>query len=457
MNNFNSSLRVGAYSLLCFIAMLLPAKNVPGESSNSPVYIIFDGSNSMWGQLPDGARKIVAAQEAFSQLESEFFEDREVALRLYGHRRTRDCSDTELVIPFNASNNIRGQISTAINKVKPRGKTLITQSLKKALDDFNGREGDILLISDGVETCDTDPCELVRAWRDQNVDIRIHVVGLGLLEAAREAMQCISTASGTTYRDANNAEELSQALNKVSESMADPSRGISDTEPAGVTVTAVDENGNTVPVTGTLSKPGQQSTGISSDKSYDIEGGEYLIYAGVPTSDGQPYRPISQQVTVSESGSTEIEVKLQRPPVIRTQFLENGKEVPGVAVEGITSFQKALSLLPARDYFVKPGAYEFTVDDGNGGQSLQVQINPGDDKTLVFEQTGKIDTTLDVVDKEGRQKFQELWQNGELRFKVEVRNGVQIQAGKYRLISRSFAAPYLKDTVRVAGGVEQAR
>mgnify|MGYP001066788994 CR=1 FL=1 len=74
-----------------------------------------------------------------------------------------------------------------------------------AQEDFGDREGDILLISDGIETCDPDPCDLVQDWHDSGIDIRVHVVGLGLTDMARGAMQCIADASGTTYLDAQSA------------------------------------------------------------------------------------------------------------------------------------------------------------------------------------------------------------------------------------------------------------
>ena len=54
------------------------------------------------------------------------------------------------------------------------------------------RPGEIILISDGIETCDEDPCELVRSWAEKDIAIKVHVVGLGLDEKERTAMQCIA-------------------------------------------------------------------------------------------------------------------------------------------------------------------------------------------------------------------------------------------------------------------------
>jgi Ca-activated chloride channel family protein len=197
------------------IKLILPALLLACTTSfaaERPLYIIFDGSNSMWGELDDKTHKIDAARRAFAELEPGILDNRELALRLYGHRRARDCSDTELTVPLGDSTNTLAAITEQINSVLPRGKTPITRSLTAALTDLDGRSADILLISDGIETCDADPCQLVQQWRDQDVDIKVHVVGLGLTDASRSAMQCIADASGTRYLDANNATELGLAI-----------------------------------------------------------------------------------------------------------------------------------------------------------------------------------------------------------------------------------------------------
>jgi Ca-activated chloride channel family protein len=127
------------------------------SSASRPLSIIFDGSNSMWGELPDASRKIEVAKEVFADLDPTLFENREVSLRIYGHRRAGDCSDIELAVPLAPAARALATMAERIDGVTPRGKTPITRSLQAARDDLGDREGDILLISDGIETCDPDP------------------------------------------------------------------------------------------------------------------------------------------------------------------------------------------------------------------------------------------------------------------------------------------------------------
>lgn len=203
--------------LLAVLIVLAPAA-VPGlaqDTDSRPLSIIFDGSNSMWGELPDASRKIEVAKEVFGDLDPALFANREVSLRIYGHRRAGDCADIELAVSPAPADQALGAMAERIDGVTPRGKTPITRSLQAARDDLGEREGDILLISDGIETCDPDPCDLVQTWRDAGVGIRVYVVGLGLTEMARGAMQCIAEASGTRYLDSNSADELAEAIERT--------------------------------------------------------------------------------------------------------------------------------------------------------------------------------------------------------------------------------------------------
>ena len=56
------------------------------------VMVVFDGSNSMWGQI-EGTAKIEIARGVMDNLLGDWTEDRNVGLMAYGHRRRGDCGD----------------------------------------------------------------------------------------------------------------------------------------------------------------------------------------------------------------------------------------------------------------------------------------------------------------------------------------------------------------------------
>ena len=72
-----------------------------------------------------------------------------------------------------------------------------------------------MLVSDGEETCDRDPCQVVQDLANQGVKVRIDTIGFRVDDGARKQLGCIASASGGEYRDASNAAELADSLNVV--------------------------------------------------------------------------------------------------------------------------------------------------------------------------------------------------------------------------------------------------
>ncbi len=442
-----------AFCCYFFTCLLYAEQAAP----NSPVYFIFDASNSMWGELPDKSRKIESAKQVFKRLDANLFSGREVALRVYGHRRVKDCSDTELVIPFTNSKKSKQKFSQVIKNVTPRGKTPISRSLSAALNDFGDRKGEIILISDGIETCDVDPCELIESWNENDVQIRVHVIGLGLTEQAKTAMQCISEASGTQYRDASNIVGLSEAIVQVVETPPPeptmPALAEQKTGPE-FKIIGVDGTGSFLPVAGVLSQQGIETENIESNHRYTFAGGEYSITVGVPTVNSEIYRPVTKTIKIQEYGRTRLTVVLERPPMIRTKFMQGETEIHGSIAAGFVGGKEIFKLRPGEDYYISPGDYVFkaNVDKDNTDLAVSEHIFAGDDKDIVFNLVKTVHTKFKVYDKKtGKtlRQHQELWQDGVRKYKIHYSNGAKVQPGKYKLLSHSFLTPYTIEEVEV--------
>ena len=453
--------------LLFYAAFASAGSSTVAQEHSRALYIIFDGSNSMWGELPDKSRKISAAKSVFRGLDPALFAGREVALRLYGHRVASDCADSELSVPFTPAESGFAQINAEIDAVSPRGKTPITRSLKAALEDFGDRVGDILLISDGIETCDSDPCDLVRSWRESDIDIRVHVIGLGLSDLSRNAMQCMANASGTQYFDARNADEFSAAIMAAVSSKpiqtGDPDPEFQPGRPE-FTISAVDDDGNYVPVQGTLvavKEPGEQEAlTVVSNRRYVIPAGLYKLLAGVPTASGDLFRPVHRDIEVSASEPTNLRIVLQRPPMIRTRFLAAGVETHGAIATAYDNDSKAkntelFKLRPREEYYVMPGSYLFksTLNADNSTLVASALISEGDDRTIDFDVIRTV-RAMFVVKPEGSDKLlrqhQQLYQAGELKYKIHYNNGGDVQPGIYTLRSDDELTPYEVNAVEIS-------
>ncbi|MEM7193908.1 MAG: hypothetical protein AAF402_03095 [Pseudomonadota bacterium] len=425
------------------------------QSQDRPLYLIFDASNSMWGELPDKSRKITTAKSVFNQLEPSMLANRPLALRLYGHRRKSDCSDTELAVPFDDSADTLDAISAKINSVSPRGKTPISRSLTAALEDFNGKPGDILLISDGIETCDDDPCALVQSWRRNNIDIRVHVVGLGLTEVSRNAMSCIAEASSAQYTDADSAKDLELAIIKTAGTPLEPGtpNPTPDQDEPEFHVSGVDANGAYLPVSGLLRASDGTTSEIKSSRRYVFEGGTYEMTVGVPTVNGILYKPITQVVDVSATGTTHITVELIRPPVIRTLFVQSGEEIPGVLTRVENGEGQNFNLRTGEDYFILPGNYNFSAELNQDNKiTVTESVVSGDNKDIVFDVIVTVNTRFEVYagNSEKPLRFnQELWQHGKKVYDVHIHNGADIRPGTYTLRADDALTPYVFDGVTI--------
>ncbi|MEL6645399.1 MAG: VWA domain-containing protein [Pseudomonadota bacterium] len=184
------------------------------------VMVVFDGSNSMWGQI-DGLSKIEIARDVMDNLLGDWVDERRVGLMAYGHRRRGDCGDIEVLVTPGAAE--RGAILDRIAGITPTGKTPLTDAVQQAAEalSYEDSPATVVLISDGVESCERDPCALARALEQGGVGFTAHVVGFGLgREEDTRSLACIAEATGGQYITAANADELGDALSAVGSAVA---------------------------------------------------------------------------------------------------------------------------------------------------------------------------------------------------------------------------------------------
>jgi hypothetical protein len=82
-----------------------------------------------------------------------------------------------------------------------------------AFSDFKTCQGSkvIILITDGADTCNGDPCTVIKQLLPRyGIKIKVDVVGLSLHREpqARDQLKCVAEKSGGKYFDAKTAAEL---------------------------------------------------------------------------------------------------------------------------------------------------------------------------------------------------------------------------------------------------------
>jgi len=145
----------------------------------------------------------------------------EMALRVYGHQSQvppQDCGDTKLEVPFYKGNGKKIQLT--LTSLRPKGTTPIAYSLQKASEDFpdSKTRNIIILITDGVEACDGDPCAVSRDLQQKGIILKPFVVGIGLDPDFKETFNCVGRYYDATdeakFKDVMGVV-ISQALNNT--------------------------------------------------------------------------------------------------------------------------------------------------------------------------------------------------------------------------------------------------
>jgi len=181
------------------------------------ILFIFDASQSMWANMA-GERKISVAQRLLSQaLDSlKGLENVDVALRVYGNRTdinqgAQDCEDTHLEVPFEDDNI--DKIKHVLKSTQPKGTTLIARSLEATEGDFPACttcRNVVILITDGIEACDGDPCAVSRALQLNGVILKPFIIGLGMGKEYDKYFRCIGE-----YYDASTPAAFKNILSVV--------------------------------------------------------------------------------------------------------------------------------------------------------------------------------------------------------------------------------------------------
>ena len=180
----------------------------------------------MNARLPDGQTRIDAAKKAVADLVSRMDASTRLALRAYGHQsptQKKDCKDTALLVGFAPVASNRAEVIAQAQALQARGYTPITHALTAAAQDIASEESGeriVVLVSDGQETCASDPCIAARALAAADAKLVIHTIGFGVGAAARTQLQCIANVARGSYFDANSAAGLTSTLGKAAQTKA---------------------------------------------------------------------------------------------------------------------------------------------------------------------------------------------------------------------------------------------
>lgn len=186
-------------------------------TAGDKLLFVIDFSNSM-SEYINNQTKANQVKELMATILPQISPDTKVGLRVYGHTCNfvayNACRSSELLIPLGLNNSV--QIASELHRLRPRGMTPITYSLKQAVKkDFNGMEGikHIILLTDGGENCDESPCDYAISLMKQRRDIKIDVIAFDVADSEDLAqLKCTADVTGGSFSEADTKAELFRSM-----------------------------------------------------------------------------------------------------------------------------------------------------------------------------------------------------------------------------------------------------
>ena len=211
-----------------FLALIftLTCLGLAKAEDGSRVILILDASGSMRAKI-NGVSKIDIAKEVVGKIVAGWKPEDELGLVVYGHRKKGECADIETVKepgPLNAA-----EYMAAVNAIQPKGQTPMTQAVKQAAEalQYTEKKATVILVSDGIENCNADPCAVAADLAKTGVELKVHTVGFGLdNKGAVAQLKCLADKTGGTFTIANNADDLLKALTKTVQAKPEPTPAI---------------------------------------------------------------------------------------------------------------------------------------------------------------------------------------------------------------------------------------
>ena len=188
--------------------------------NSSPVIFIYDSSGSMWGQI-DGTSKMEIAKSVLTEAVNSLDDQQQIGFVAYGHRNEADCEDVETLV--DVENGTKEKVVESLTGIKPLGKTPLAYSAKLVIDRLRetGLKSTVILITDGIESCDGNICDVINAAKKEGIEFRLHIVGFGLKEGETEQLKCAAESGDGNYYDAADAKGLSEVLDEATKTTVD--------------------------------------------------------------------------------------------------------------------------------------------------------------------------------------------------------------------------------------------
>lgn len=190
------------------------------KSAGDKLLFVVDFSNSM-SEYIEHQTKVNQVKDMMAYILPKISKDTKMGLRVYGHTCNliafQACRSSELVVPLGLNHS--SSILNELKRLRPKGMTPITYSLKQAVKkDLQGLDGTkhIILLTDGGENCDESPCDYAIELMKKRRDIKIDVIAFNVHDDDDLAqLRCTADVTGGQFSEADTKAELFRSMENM--------------------------------------------------------------------------------------------------------------------------------------------------------------------------------------------------------------------------------------------------
>lgn len=215
--------RCAAAMLAFTLALGIPAdggRAAETEADSKPnVVLVLDSSRSMWGQI-EGVNKVVSARTVIADMAKSSGGKLNLGLVAYGHRKSSGCDDIETLLPL--GQHEPDAVEKSVKSIKPKGSTPLADALRHAADaaGYKERKAALVLVSDGLDNCDRDPCAAAAELEKQGLDLTVHAIAFDRHRKEKlVALSCVAEKTGGSFTSATTEDELRTGLTDAVETI----------------------------------------------------------------------------------------------------------------------------------------------------------------------------------------------------------------------------------------------
>ena len=196
------------------------------KGPDTPVAFIMDASRSMLGEV-EGRRRMDVARDAMLQLAPGPLQQGRASLVSFGNDRINECNNIPLIHPF-GSDAVNATIA-AIQTMEPAEPGAGEQSLigsplyrsiEVALETLprDAENGSIVMVTDGVDACDRNICELVPTLNERGISVDILAIDVN--PDLLNLLACLPAGTGGALLPSDNLPTIQSYARLLSRAAA---------------------------------------------------------------------------------------------------------------------------------------------------------------------------------------------------------------------------------------------